>query len=374
MNPQLDLFSTRVYQNELFGAEYITFRPPNNLDNGPIDFIMKDTREYFDLSETMLSLKLKIVNSDDTAIPTVSGKDDVAFVNNVMHSVFSDVQIMINGRSVEGVEDGLYPYKAYIHNLFTYSKDAQAQQLFSQGFVRDEYDKMDAATNSAFLTRKGWNAAGAERKFFGKLICGMFKTNRVLLPHVDFAVRLERAKDAFAIFNTNALLKPKIVIKEAVLHLLALKVNPAIMQHHMQNIARGLPAIYEFNKNEIYTVPVLSNTTEGVKEELFYGRVPKYLMMFMVSNKAFHGDYNSNPFNFKHYALKSLLLTREGENIPYERFHPDFKSGNVLREFMSLYQSNALMGKNAILPINYDEFKSGYTHFQWNLSDDINGV
>src|SRR5271156_3492379 len=184
MNPQLDLFSTRVYQNELFGAEYITFRPPNNLDNGPIDFIMKDTREYFDLSETMLSLKLKIVNSDDTAIPTVSGKDDVAFVNNVMHSVFSDVQIMINGRSVEGVEDGLYPYKAYIHNLFTYSKDAQAQELFSQGFVRDEYDKMDAATNSAFLTRKGWNAAGAERKFFGKLICCMFKTNRVLLSHV----------------------------------------------------------------------------------------------------------------------------------------------------------------------------------------------
>ena len=41
---------------------------------------------------------------------------------------------------------------------------------------------------------------------------------------------------------------------------------------------------------------------------------------------------------------------------------------------MSLYQSNAMLGKNAILPISYDEFKSGYTTFQWNLSDDRKGV
>src|SRR5271156_1472672 len=109
MNPQLDLFSTRSYQNELFGVEYTTIRSENNLDSGPIDFIIKDTREYYDLSRTMLSLKLKIVNADDTAVATVSRKDDVAFVNNVIHSVFSDVQVMLNGRSVE---DGLYPYKA----------------------------------------------------------------------------------------------------------------------------------------------------------------------------------------------------------------------------------------------------------------------
>src|SRR5271156_1469344 len=147
MNPQLDLFSTRSYQNELFGAEYTTIRPENNLDSGPIDFIIKDTREYYDLSQTMFSLKLKIVNVNDTPVAAASSKDEVAFVNNVMHSVFSDVQVMPNERSVEGVENGLYPHKAYIHNLFNYSKDVQTQQLFSQGFVRDDYDKMDAANN-----------------------------------------------------------------------------------------------------------------------------------------------------------------------------------------------------------------------------------
>ena len=98
------------------------------------------------------------------------------------------------------------------------------------------------------------------------------------------------------------------------------------------------------------------------------------MVMFMVGNSAFHGDYTKNPFNFKHYNMKSLQLTRDDENVPYDRFEPDFKTGNCLREFMSQYQSNDLLGKNAILPISYEEFKNGYTIFQWNLSDNRKGV
>jgi hypothetical protein len=291
-----------------------------------------------------------------------------------MHSVFSDVQVIINGKNTEGVADGMYPYKSYIKNLFEYSKDAQVQQVFSEGFVRDDHANMDTVANAAFVTRKAWTAAGVVKQFFGKLNCGMFRQNRLLIPGVNLEVKLERARDAFAIFNTNATLKPKIVIEQATLNLLAVKVNPAILQEHGLILARGLPAIYEFNKVQIATIPIKEGTTEDMKDDLFHGRIPNYLVMFMVSNAAFHGDYTLNPFNFKHYKMKSLLLTRDSENIPYERFQPDFATGACLREFMSLYQSNELLGKNAVLPITFDEFKSGYTHFQWNLSDDRQGV
>ena len=33
-----------------------------------------------------------------------------------------------------------------------------------------------------------------------------------------------------------------------------------------------------------------------------------------------------------------------------------------------------MLGKNATLPITYEEFQHGYTHFQWNLSDNRRGV
>src|SRR5271167_3023072 len=127
MNPQLDLFSTRTFKNELFGAEYTTIRPFCPLDNGPIDFIVKESKDYYYLWEAVLSLKVNIVNADGSAVIAQDSKDNVALVNNSMHSVFNDVIIMIIGKPIAGVPDSLYPYKSYFSNLFKYSKDSQVQ-------------------------------------------------------------------------------------------------------------------------------------------------------------------------------------------------------------------------------------------------------
>jgi hypothetical protein len=371
---QLDLFSTRQYQDELFGAEYVTLRPIATLDSGPIDFIVENSKEYYDLSETILSLRLKVVNAEGKAIAEEPGNDNVALINNSMHSVFSDVVLMINGKPIEGVPDGLYPYRAYITSLFSYSKAVQGQQLFSEGFVRDDYANMDTVTNDAFGIRKAWTANGNIKYFYGKLNCGIFSQARFMIPGVDIQLRLERCKDSFALVSTNNLLKPKVVILEARLHLLTIKVNPDVLSDHAVILAGGTPAIYEYNKIEIITLPIKENTKNYDKDDVFRGRVPNFLIMFLVSNSAFHGDYALNPFNFKHYNLTSLLLTRDKENIPYERFVPDFKTGNCLREFAAQYQSNNIFGKNAVLPISYAEFMSGYTTFQFNLTDNRRGM
>jgi len=315
------------------------------------------------------------LNADNSPVAVQQDKDHVALVNNAMHSIFSDVALYINAKPVEGVPDGMYPYRAYISNLFKFSREAQVQQLFSQGFLRDDPANMETVTNSAFVARKAWNVNGAIRQFYGKLNNSFFQTERLLMPGVDFLWRLDRAKDAFAIFNpNNPLLKPKVVITEAKLHLLTVKAHPEILKWHAASLASGVPAIYEFHKVIIDTFPFKAASTNDVKDQLFHGRVPKFLAMFMVSNSAFHGDYTKIPFNFKHYNLKSLMLTRDDERIPYERFEPDFKNGNCLEEYMAQHQSSDLLGKNAVLPITYDEFKSGYTIFQWNLSDNRKGV
>jgi hypothetical protein len=375
MDPQLDLFSTRTYQNEMYGAEYKTFRVNAPLTSGPIEFHIDHTKEYYDLSQTLFSLKVQVMNQEGEVIPTSGdGKDNAALVNNAMHSVFGDVMLSINGKPTEGVADGWYAYKSYISSLFKYSKDVQTQQLFAEGFLRDSHATMNTITNPAFVSRKGWTAAGAIKEFYGKLNCGMFQQDRLLIPGVEFHLQLERNKDTIAIFTPLPNFKPKVVIKDVKLHLLAVNVNPAIRQHHELQLARGLPAIYDFNKVEIDTIIVNQNTTNDWKDNLFHGRVPKFMVMGMLSSTAFHGDYAQNPFNFKHFNIKSLLLTRDDETVPYERFEPDFRTGNCLKEFMSLYQSNDLLGKNRVLPINFEEFKNGYTFFQWNLSDNMKGV
>src|SRR5271154_1493309 len=161
----------------------------------------------------------------------------------------------------------MYPYKTYISNLFKYSREAQVQQLFAEGFLRDDCKNMDNVANSAFVTRKAWTAAGASKKFFGKLNCALFQQHRLLIPGVDLMVRLEREKDAFAIFNTNNDLKPKVVIDQAILHLLAVKVNPAILESHAQYLAQGFPAIYDVSKARFATLPIRAGDKEFEKED-----------------------------------------------------------------------------------------------------------
>ena len=66
--------------------------------------------------------------------------------------------------------------------------------------------------------------------------------------------------------------------------------------------------------------------------EMFYGKIPKYLIMAMVSSAAFGVDYSMNPYNFKHFNVKYLNVTRDGENLPFEVFEPDFRTSDCLKE------------------------------------------
>src|SRR5271167_1951124 len=183
---QLQLFQPKRFPQELFGHQYISLDPYHPLtekSTSPIEFVLKENKEYIDLQETVLRIKCKIVNADNTAIPAPAqvGNDHVAFVNNAMHSLFSDVMLLINDKRVEG-GDKMYPYKACMNTTFRFSKDFHDGQMFSVGYIRDEATKMDDVTNSAFLKRKTWTDSGASKEFIGKLHLEMFNQERLLVP------------------------------------------------------------------------------------------------------------------------------------------------------------------------------------------------
>jgi hypothetical protein len=285
-----------------------------------------------------------------------------------MHSLFSDVTLLINDKRVEG-GDKMYPYKAYINTAFRYSKDAQDGQLFSVGYIRDEAAKMDDVANTGFVKRKVWTDLGATKEFIGKLHLGMFNQERLLVPGADLKLKLERAKDTFSIFCANTALRPKVIIESASLQLLSVKVNPQLMDYHVQMLSKGIPAEYPYHRVEMDIMTIKENTSGEKQDFLFSGQVPKYVIMVMVANSAMNGEYLKNPYNFKFFNATYIDLTKDRNPVPFPPFEPDFAKNDYLEEYMSVFQSNGLLGKNCILPITYDEYKSGYTNLQWNLCD-----
>src|SRR5271156_4736 len=371
---QLRIFKPTSFPQQLFGNEFITLRPHHNLpEKGPIEFLLKDNKDYINLEETTLTVKCKITNADGSTInPTTANDDQVAFVNNAMHSLFRDVEVQINGKRVEG-GDNNYPYKSYIASVFRYSKEAQEGQLFSVGFIRDEHDKMDAITNNGYAKRKKWTEKSVVKEFKGKLNLSVLNQQRLLIPGADIYFKFERAKDVFCLFNNVTALRPKGVITSMEMQLITVKVNPEVMSEHARGLANGVPALYPIQRVEMDTMICREKSFGESKDFLFRGRIPKYIMMLMVANTAMNGDYTKNPFNFKPFNVSYVHLIKDRANVPFPPFEPKFESDSVLQEYTSLLQSNGVFGKNTVLPISYDEFKSGYINFQWNLSDDGKG-
>ena len=114
--------------------------PTTSLDENCIEFEFQTDRNYYvDLRETYLALKLKLIRGrgyetynakevkkkhkeeakaeekgtaeEDAPVPLVT------HVNNILHSIFSHVEVYINNQQIY-LSNGLYAHKSYISNNF----------------------------------------------------------------------------------------------------------------------------------------------------------------------------------------------------------------------------------------------------------------
>ena len=154
----LPIFSPLQVNEELLESYHLEYLPIIELDKGPIEFLITGNEYFINFSATTLYLQANITKADGSAYPaeTSSAKQEVAFKNNTLHTLFSDVLVKFNETLVEGGE-AFYPLKSYINTLFSFSDTTMDRQLFSSGFVKDDASAMDAITNKGYITRKAWS-------------------------------------------------------------------------------------------------------------------------------------------------------------------------------------------------------------------------
>ena len=113
--------------------------PTTSLDENCIEFEFQTHRNYYvDLRQSFLALRLKFVkgrgydtfeskekkkeHKDESVVFTQTGTDDgeeqeevarVTYVNNIMHSIFSNVEVYINNQQIYNSNE-LYAHKSYI--------------------------------------------------------------------------------------------------------------------------------------------------------------------------------------------------------------------------------------------------------------------
>ena len=125
---ELDLFSVPPTQTSIENGEWIIYKPIASYnDDCPIEFVVSGHGDHYtDLSNTLLTVTVKVSKSDDT--PLTATDEDVAPVNNWLHALFTQVDIYLNQKMVSQ-PDHLYPYRAYIETLLSYNQNLKRHSL-----------------------------------------------------------------------------------------------------------------------------------------------------------------------------------------------------------------------------------------------------
>ena len=139
---ELDLHAVPITQKDILKTLHITKTTNNALTNTTtsFDFTFEPSNNYTDLKEAILYLEYTVEQADGTA-PAVA--IEAAPVNNILHSIFSNVQLLINGEKVTGNYEQ-YPYKAYLTDLITTEhRDKLTRMEGCQKWMPDTAGQMD---------------------------------------------------------------------------------------------------------------------------------------------------------------------------------------------------------------------------------------
>lgn len=189
-----------------------------------------------------------------------------------------------------------------------------------------------------------------------------------MLNNVDVRLKLVKAKSAFTLMCT-ADKEFTLNILSASIFVKKVQVSPDVILGHSAALMKS-NAIYPISRVVVknYTLPSQSRVIS--QDNLFLGRLPKYIVAGLVENRSFIGAKDKNPFKFQHANLEYLSLNVNSRSIPSKPYQPRFDVHQSIREFYNLYLGTNRHLKDSPLCIDRENFENGYSLFVFNLSRD----
>ena len=366
MPEELDLFEnsrSNVYYSKV---QYVEHRPINPLNTGgPICFLINPSaHQYIDISQTRLYVKFKIVKGDGS---NPAADELVAPVNLPFHSMFSQAEVWMQQQLMSSAQ--LYPYKSYIETLLKYNKGEKNSYLQTQGWARDTPDCMDTfdvkltkplENNEGFLWRYGLVKEGKEVELEGPLLLDIFTAKKALLNGVELSLKLWPSRNSFLLCHKSGTADYKIIFQDVVLKLFKTTPLPDIVLAHNQAL-QNAPAVYPIQKTEMKVFQIPAHQTTFSFEDVYLSRVPNEIILGFVTAAAFNGNYNKNPFNFKHFDLSTISTQVDDISLPSRPLQLNFANNLSLEGYETLFDE---VSDKELSPHDYSR---GYALYRFPL-------
>ena len=418
--PDIDLFSSKAVNSGVLSREYIIFRSKSRITQGaPIDIDIKSGMRYVDLSKSKLCVELGIVKEDGTAIESgefisyystededsetdttttrrrraatpsssettpqpatvpqpeqpenVDTDSDVTLIQDPLHTMWRQIDIVLQQKCVTSGVNIHNPYKAIIDIIVDASNDAKSTFLMSSGYYKDKKSVQSTSLfshtiNDGLVFRNKLTSGGRIASFEGTLIADICQQERCIINGVDIQIKLYPNTNAFNLLTGKEGVNYKIIIHDIYMKMCMVNLNPAALIAQSE-VIQSSPAIYPYLESQIKSYNVSRGEYSISLEDMFQSWVPSELIIGMVDSKAYSGDYNSNPFYFKHLNVNYISLTVDGKNIPGNPLQPNFANNSYQQCYNTLFESNNF--KSVTNGIQYDEYSHGYTLIVFRIS------
>lgn len=343
---ELDLFSEPPLQTSVLSTTEVAYKPLNALGDDPsvIEFACLGHGDtYRDLSSIYLRLQVRLMK----ARPDTKHTDDSSsVVNNIMHSLFRQVNVYLNGVPISQSNMD-YGYRAYFENLLNYGQDATSTHLDSVGWALDN-GEMDAieksGDNGGLNQRKSRFKNSHPIELYGRIHADMFNQHRLLLNNVDLRVTLSIENPAFYV-QEKADGSSYIKFESITMYMNHVQINPDVLLANEMKLSQT-PASYPYKRVEVkaYTVP--SGGLSLSLDNVVIGQLPNLILFAMVDNDAYTGTRALNPFNLKHNEITEYHLLINGVQTPNEPYAFDFSTADQpatsTRGYQSLFKDTGI--------------------------------
>ncbi len=367
----LDLWSEPPVQNGIEYSQDVEHSTITSIDNSDVlEFLIPGAgEEYTDLSNSYIRIRFKIVKADGSDI---SAGVKVAPVNNILHSLFSQVDIILNDVLVSP-SNNLYPYKAYLEDVLSHGVEAENSYLTAAMYFKETPGELDKTTNAnkSFEKRQTLAASSAVMECEGRLHTELCQQLKPIINGVDIRIRLVRAPPAFCIIKaTDDEENYKIKITHATYVTRRVKLTKDLQNYHMTQLNKA-PAIYPIKRITMKAATVQKDGRDFRNETFYTGDIPNKMFFCFVLNEAFNGHYQKNPFLFDHFNLCYVAIYLDGQQIPGKPLMPDFTNGHYTRSFLKTIQATGTLNSSFGPNITYDDFKKGFAIFGYDLTPDL---
>ena len=315
---EFDVVSVPMTQTAIESSRMVEYRPISTLSSeGPIEFLVRgDTAEYILPAHLYLYVRCKVTRGDGTNLQVYQAAqgeqaavaaDIVAPVNNFLHSLFTQIDVSLNDKSISS-SNGTDPFRAYYETALNYSEDASKTHLTTALWYKDTagyFNTLDE-NNDGFHKRKSIASGTSSFDMYGRLHTDISGLDHILPNKGNLRVKLYRSKDAFCLMAAqNSTFK--VALEEVILYVRRIIISAHFalqLNSYMLDDTAKLPLTRV--ETRVHTIP--ANVTSYDLDNIFLGNVPKCLVIGFMENTGFNGRYHENPFNFETFNVNKLQV------------------------------------------------------------------